>query len=166
MPDIKGALALIYVSGQLEVAALQSVSVVTSFSAPYVQICILPSSCVHKLTTLFKLRSWACTPSLTGILISRFLLHLQSASLRATGIHSQHGLATSHDMSAVFDRIVGALGASIAQDDYLTGEPYSGTSGDYMERDGLFEVELTSSSNTSSPTMQKDFSSTDVMLSY
>ena len=69
-------------------------------------------------------------------------------------------------MSVIFDRIVGALGASIAQDDYLTGEPYSGNSGDYMERDGLFEVELTSSSNTSSPTLQKDFSSTDVMLSY
>ena len=39
-------------------------------------------------------------------------------------------------MEVILDRMVGALGASIAQDDYLAGDLYSGNESDDMEMDG------------------------------
>ena len=42
----------------------------------------------------------------------------------------------------MFDRVVGALGASIAQEDYLASDEDSGQRGDYMGMDGVVNVEL------------------------
>ena len=59
---------------------------------------------------------------LSALLVSRFLLHLQSASLRSVGsdiMASSQTLPARLDDSLVFGRIVGSLGASITSDDYL-----------------------------------------------
>ncbi|EJF58091.1 hypothetical protein DICSQDRAFT_139714 [Dichomitus squalens LYAD-421 SS1] len=58
------------------------------------------------------------TPSITAILISRFLLHLQSASIGAMGAGASQAL-TSHNSSVVFERAIGSLAASITLDDYF-----------------------------------------------
>ena len=42
----------------------------------------------------------------------------------------------------MFDRVVGALGASIAQEDYLAWDEDSGQRGDYMGTDGVVNVEF------------------------
>ncbi|TBU57744.1 hypothetical protein BD310DRAFT_928613 [Dichomitus squalens] len=56
---------------------------------------------------------------ISPLLISRFLLHLQSANLRTIGRGSSQALMTSHDSSIIFERVVGPIGASITSDDYL-----------------------------------------------
>ncbi|TBU34124.1 hypothetical protein BD311DRAFT_747179 [Dichomitus squalens] len=61
------------------------------------------------------------TTPLTALLVSRFLLHLQKASLRAVGMASSQAL-TSEDSSVIFERVVGSMGASIAPDEYLWQE--------------------------------------------
>ncbi|TBU21404.1 hypothetical protein BD311DRAFT_678455, partial [Dichomitus squalens] len=60
---------------------------------------------------------------LSAILISRFLLHLQSASLRTVGSSSQVS-SLYFERSLIFERVVGSLGASIAADDYLREDDY------------------------------------------
>ena len=50
-------------------------------------------------------------------------------------------MTTSRGMEVILDRMVGALGASIAQDDYLAGEAYSGNEGDDMGTDETVQVE-------------------------
>ena len=58
-------------------------------------------------------------PRLTALLLSRFLLNLQSASLRAIGSISPSQVSSvGLDHSLVFERVVGSLGASIALEDY------------------------------------------------
>ncbi|TBU36738.1 hypothetical protein BD309DRAFT_877790 [Dichomitus squalens] len=60
------------------------------------------------------------TIPLSAILVSRFLLHLQSASLRAVGSIPSSQISSLHlDRSLVFERVVGSLGASISAEDYL-----------------------------------------------
>ncbi|TBU52351.1 hypothetical protein BD310DRAFT_832399, partial [Dichomitus squalens] len=62
----------------------------------------------------------AFTTPLSAVLVSRFLLHLQSASLRAVGSTPSSQILSMHiDHSLVFERIVGSLGASISAEDYL-----------------------------------------------
>ncbi|TBU60084.1 hypothetical protein BD310DRAFT_876186 [Dichomitus squalens] len=60
------------------------------------------------------------TPPISAILVSRFLLHLQSASLRAIGSVPSSQISSLHvDRSLVLERVVGSIGASIATKDYL-----------------------------------------------
>ncbi|TBU39369.1 hypothetical protein BD309DRAFT_1012023 [Dichomitus squalens] len=74
----------------------------------------------------------AFTTPLSAILVSRFLLHLQSASLRAVGSIPSSQFSSLHlDRSLVFERVIGSLGASITAEDYLK-EDYS--DGDNVER--------------------------------
>ena len=57
--------------------------------------------------------------------MSRFLLHLQSASLRAVGSMSpSQGVSTGpeNSESLIFERVVGSLGASITSDGYFRQE--------------------------------------------
>ncbi|TBU36149.1 hypothetical protein BD309DRAFT_995694 [Dichomitus squalens] len=85
----------------INVDALQPVSVVTVFTTP-----------------------------LSAVLISRFLLHLQTASLRAVGSIPSSQISSLHlDRSLVFERVVGSLGASIAAEDFLK-EDYDGDDGE------------------------------------
>ncbi|TBU22649.1 hypothetical protein BD311DRAFT_675584, partial [Dichomitus squalens] len=85
----------------INVDALQPVSVVTVFTTP-----------------------------LSAVLISRFLLHLQTASLRAVGSIPSSQISSLHlDRSLVFEWVVGSLGASIAAEDYLK-EDYDGDDGE------------------------------------
>ncbi|TBU60035.1 hypothetical protein BD310DRAFT_848350 [Dichomitus squalens] len=88
---VLNSLHLAFTLLSISVAALQPVSVVTEFTTP-----------------------------LSAILVSRFLLHLQSASLRAVGsVPSSQILSLHLDRSLVFERVVGSLGASMATQDYL-----------------------------------------------
>ncbi|TBU34165.1 hypothetical protein BD311DRAFT_747263 [Dichomitus squalens] len=87
---VLNALHMIITLLSLDVDFLQSSSNVTDFTAP-----------------------------ISAILISRFLLHLQSANLRAVGEGSSQDLATSLHGSIVFERVVGSLGASLSPDDFL-----------------------------------------------
>ncbi|TBU23311.1 hypothetical protein BD311DRAFT_768781 [Dichomitus squalens] len=68
---------------------------------------------------------------LSAILVSRFLLRLQSASLRAVGSIPSSQISSLHlDRSLVFERVVGSLGASIAAEDYLTEDHDDGDNGE------------------------------------
>ncbi|TBU41855.1 hypothetical protein BD309DRAFT_867468, partial [Dichomitus squalens] len=59
------------------------------------------------------------TIPLTAVLVSRFLLHLQSASLRTVGsIHSSQMSTMNLDRSALYERVVGSLGTRITADDF------------------------------------------------
>ncbi|TBU52353.1 hypothetical protein BD310DRAFT_832408, partial [Dichomitus squalens] len=72
------------------------------------------------------------TTPISAILVSRFLLHLQAASLRAVGSIPSSQVSSLHlDCSLVFERLVGSLGASIVAEDYLV-EDYD--NGDDVER--------------------------------
>ncbi|TBU38675.1 hypothetical protein BD309DRAFT_1022685 [Dichomitus squalens] len=62
------------------------------------------------------------TYPLSAVLISRFLLHLQSVNLRALDFGSSRALTPSHSSSIVFDRVAGSLGASLAPSDYFGPE--------------------------------------------
>ncbi|EJF61391.1 hypothetical protein DICSQDRAFT_170151 [Dichomitus squalens LYAD-421 SS1] len=60
---------------------------------------------------------------LTAVLVSRFLLHLQSASMRAMDATSSSRMqSTNVNHSLVFEHAIGSLGASISVDDYLVQE--------------------------------------------
>ena len=57
---------------------------------------------------------------LSAVLISRFLLHLQSASLRAAGsMPSFHASTTYLDDEMFSERVVGSLGAFITFEDFV-----------------------------------------------
>ncbi|TBU36945.1 hypothetical protein BD309DRAFT_877374, partial [Dichomitus squalens] len=86
-------------------------------------------NCLHLAFTLLSLEIGALQPTsvvgdftvpISAILLSRFLLHLQSASLRAVGSlsSSQASSAPDPDRSITFERVVGSLSASITADDY------------------------------------------------
>ncbi|TBU34155.1 hypothetical protein BD311DRAFT_651244, partial [Dichomitus squalens] len=63
------------------------------------------------------------TTPLFAICLSRFLLHLQSANLRAlAGTDTSKALTASQDSSLVFERVVGSIGATIEPEDYLPEE--------------------------------------------
>ncbi|KAI1791802.1 hypothetical protein LXA43DRAFT_1009216 [Ganoderma leucocontextum] len=62
------------------------------------------------------------TTSLSAILISRFMLHLQHANLRTTGMASSQEPTASNVGSLMFERAFGSLGASISPDDYFATE--------------------------------------------
>ncbi|TBU21641.1 hypothetical protein BD311DRAFT_677894, partial [Dichomitus squalens] len=63
------------------------------------------------------------TIPLTAVLVSRFLLHLQSASMRAMDATSSSRMqSTNVNHSLVFEHAIGSLGASISVDDYLVQE--------------------------------------------
>ncbi|TBU52432.1 hypothetical protein BD310DRAFT_832189 [Dichomitus squalens] len=101
---VLNSLHLAFTMLSISVNALQPYSVVTVFTVP-----------------------------LSAILVSRFLLHLQSASLRAVGTIPSSQISSLHfDRSLVFERVIGSLGASIAAEDYLV-EDYG--DGDNVERD-------------------------------
>ncbi|TBU40746.1 hypothetical protein BD309DRAFT_869679, partial [Dichomitus squalens] len=77
---------------------------------------------------------------LSAILVSRFLLHLQAASLRSVGsIPSSQALSLSLNSSLVFERVVGSLasGTSLASEDYFARS----SNDDDMFQDGA-ETEL------------------------
>ena len=58
--------------------------------------------------------------SLSAVLVSRFLLRLQSAHLQAVGSRSSIQLASMHlNNSSISERIIGSLGAPIAVSNYL-----------------------------------------------
>ncbi|TBU31036.1 hypothetical protein BD311DRAFT_825694, partial [Dichomitus squalens] len=60
------------------------------------------------------------TLQLTAVLISRFLLHLQSASLRAAGSMASSQVSSMDlNNSVILGRMIGSLGASITMDDYI-----------------------------------------------
>ena len=83
--------------------------------------------------------------SLSAILVSRFMLHLQSANARSTGLTSSQDLTAVNDTSLLFDRFVGSLGAAISPDNYF------GTKGDHDRDDTREEgssIELTTQNNT------------------
>ncbi|TBU34123.1 hypothetical protein BD311DRAFT_683366 [Dichomitus squalens] len=101
---ILNALHLTFTMLSLGVAALESTSYITAFTTP-----------------------------LSAVLVSRFLLHLQSANLRAVGMASSQALTASRDSTIVFDRVVGSLGASVVLDDY------HGQEGDWEDSDDVAE---------------------------
>ena len=69
------------------------------------------------------------------MLVSRFILHLQSASIRAVYTNSSQALTASNGSSIIFERVIGSLAASIAPDEYLEREDSSADI-DYGERSG------------------------------
>ncbi|PIL24595.1 hypothetical protein GSI_12479 [Ganoderma sinense ZZ0214-1] len=56
---------------------------------------------------------------LTTILVSRFLLHLQSAKHKTTGVDTAFGMTSSRTTSIIFDRVIGSLDQSLSVDDFL-----------------------------------------------
>ncbi|TBU43827.1 hypothetical protein BD309DRAFT_959745 [Dichomitus squalens] len=83
----------------LDIVAFQNVSYITAFTTP-----------------------------LSTVLVSRFLLHLQSANLRSIDMSSSQP-TTSQESSVVFERVVGSLGATILPNDYFVEEDYAGDLG-------------------------------------
>ncbi|KAM5541474.1 hypothetical protein V8D89_005028 [Ganoderma adspersum] len=59
---------------------------------------------------------------LTTILVSRFLLHLQSAKHKTVGADSAFGMTSSRATSIMFDRVIGSLDQSLSIDDFLGAE--------------------------------------------
>ena len=74
---------------------------------------------------------------LTSILISRFLLNLQAAEQKSTGVVSSTG---SQVESAIFQRIIGSLGSDIefGGDDNADDLQYDGA---WAEDDGVSDIE-------------------------
>ncbi|KAM5530935.1 hypothetical protein V8D89_015380 [Ganoderma adspersum] len=58
------------------------------------------------------------TTPVSAILVSHFLLHLQSANLRAIGLGSSQSLEIPGG-SVIFERVIGSLGAQISREDYF-----------------------------------------------
>nr|VWO99582.1 Dual O-methyltransferase/FAD-dependent monooxygenase CTB3 (Cercosporin toxin biosynthesis cluster protein 3) [Includes: O-methyltransferase (EC, FAD-dependent monooxygenase (EC ] [Ganoderma boninense] len=57
---------------------------------------------------------------LTTILVSRFLLHLQSAKHKSTDVYdTAFGMTSSRSTSIIFDRVIGSLDQSLSVDDFL-----------------------------------------------
>ncbi len=72
--------------------------------------------------------------------MSRFMIHLQAAHCRATGLDSSQ-YSTSAKTTLVFERTVGSLGSSLAPEDYFT----TTTDNDFDDDDVVqetFAVEL------------------------
>ncbi|PIL24602.1 hypothetical protein GSI_12486 [Ganoderma sinense ZZ0214-1] len=61
------------------------------------------------------------TTPVSAILVSRFLLHLQSANLRTMGQGSSQSLDIAVG-SVIFERVMGSLGAQISREDYFRDE--------------------------------------------
>ncbi|TBU52116.1 hypothetical protein BD310DRAFT_764256, partial [Dichomitus squalens] len=87
---------------------------------------------LHLAFTLLTLAVEALAPTsvitnftilLSSILVSRFLLHLQSTSLQSVGsVAFSQASSMDLDHSLIFERVVGSLGASITRDDYIGQE--------------------------------------------
>ncbi|TBU24938.1 hypothetical protein BD311DRAFT_765616 [Dichomitus squalens] len=103
-------------------------------------------NCLHLTFTLLSqidLTALASTSAITtfttpisAILVSRFLLRLQSPSLRGVGsIPSSQTSAMNLDHSIIFERVVGSLEASIARDDYLQTDDETGAEGNNVDGD-------------------------------
>ncbi|TBU52422.1 hypothetical protein BD310DRAFT_832199, partial [Dichomitus squalens] len=103
-------------------------------------------NCVHLALTLLSVPRYfvtmnrqlltlcSLTSGLTSILVSRFLLHIQSASLRTVGsMPSSQVSSIELDRSLFMERAVGSLGTCIAADDYLGQDEHS-TLGEDEER--------------------------------
>ena len=56
---------------------------------------------------------------MTIIFVSRFLIQLQAANLRAVGANSSQHVSTIDDHSLKFGQAIGSLGASILPEDYF-----------------------------------------------
>ncbi|TBU39942.1 hypothetical protein BD309DRAFT_871283 [Dichomitus squalens] len=102
-------------------------------------------NCLHLVFTVLSLDSnglqstsalTAFTIPLSAILISRFLLHLQSASLRDVGfIASSHATSTNPEGSIIFDRVVGSLGTPTEAHDYIRPEDDYGEDDDEVRNE-------------------------------
>ncbi|TBU52127.1 hypothetical protein BD310DRAFT_259673 [Dichomitus squalens] len=91
MLAVLNALHLAFSLLPLDITVLQSKSVITTFTVP-----------------------------LSATLVSRFLLHIQSASLRAVGSTYSLQFTYMHPAnSLIYERVVGSLGASISANDHL-----------------------------------------------
>ncbi|TBU60047.1 hypothetical protein BD310DRAFT_905623 [Dichomitus squalens] len=125
--SILNCLHLVFTVLSLDSNGLQSTSALTAFTIPYE--CIFP---YRKLSTELG----SCFPRLSAILISRFLLHLQSASLRDVGfIASSHATSTNPEGSIIFDRVVGSLGTPIEAHDYIRPEDDYGEDDDEVRNE-------------------------------
>ena len=71
-------------------------------------------------------------PRISAILVSRFLLHLQSTYLRALGSHSEQTSTASHFDSIIFERVIGSLAAPVAPL-YILGGQEGANRGDRLE---------------------------------
>ncbi|TBU22632.1 hypothetical protein BD311DRAFT_732619 [Dichomitus squalens] len=92
----------------LDITVLQPTSVITTFTVP-----------------------------LSATLVSRFLLHIQSASLRAVGSTSSLQFTYMHPAnSLIYERVVGSLGASISANYYLNQDGGLGTDDNMMNDAG------------------------------
>ncbi|TBU22461.1 hypothetical protein BD311DRAFT_676052, partial [Dichomitus squalens] len=69
----------------------------------------------------------------SSMLLSRFLLHLQAANLRAVNGGSSQASTAAYDGSIFFERVVGSMGASISSDDFLQEEREE----EYREAEGV-----------------------------
>lgn len=79
------------------------------------------------------------TTSLTAILISHFMLHLQRAAQSTTGISFSQE-STLNVGSLKFERAFGSLGASISPEDYFVIEENDG--GDSVEGGHITQGEV------------------------
>ncbi|TBU21643.1 hypothetical protein BD311DRAFT_221169 [Dichomitus squalens] len=87
---------------------------------------------LHLAFTLLALAVEALAPTsvitnftipLSSVLVSRFLLHLQSTSLQSVGsVAFSQAFSMDLDHSLIFEGVVGSLGASITRDDYIGQE--------------------------------------------
>ncbi|KAI1790287.1 hypothetical protein LXA43DRAFT_518592 [Ganoderma leucocontextum] len=86
--------------------------------------------CLHMIITLLSINQLIASTNnvsyltqftipLSAILVSRFMLDLQSANVRTTGMASSQDLTAINEVSIVFDRFIGSLGAAISPDDYF-----------------------------------------------
>ncbi|KAM5531470.1 hypothetical protein V8D89_014860 [Ganoderma adspersum] len=112
--------------------------------------------CLHMIITLLSINELIASTNsvsyltqftipLSAILVSRFMLHLQSANARSMGLTSSQDLTAINDTSLLFDGFVGSLGAAISPDNYF------GTKGDHARDDTWEEnssIELTGQRNT------------------
>ena len=62
------------------------------------------------------------TNRVSAVLVSRFLLHLQTANLRARGLGSSQSLENPSGGSVIFERVIGSVGAQIAPEDYFDSD--------------------------------------------
>ena len=112
---------------------LRQTSAITNFTVPYEYSSVVYQLCSRYPDDYPNLDSRRNVSRISATLVSRFLLHLQSASLRAVGYTaSWQASSTALDHSLVFERVVGSLGASISFDH----NPESHHDGD-MDDDGL-----------------------------
>ena len=80
---------------------------------------------------------------LTASLVSRFLIHLQQANLKAIDHHSYSHVSEMSQGSVIFNRVLGSLASTIDPDDYaavVSGDDIVESSG-YGNRDEQSTVE-------------------------